>query len=460
MNSFLQYIEKKSLLKMLGLITLQQSFLALGTYALTQAGLFFGDRHKFGLWVVISFLLYLLTPIFAIFIRRLEAQMGLHAYALFLQKSLFSKFGSSSLWQNKTNKDKFLAAIGADASDYLSFILFISMDIYSFSLSVLFGVLVLGFAIDKSLISGFVIGGLISFAVYRFFSRHIETNYTEAQSARTDLSGHLLKCWDNIFLNNQSIFNNFQNIFQNKFQVTSQRAINSATWTESLVFILGLTAGVPVFISICWVLWHLDGQKQSNVLIALLATLPRQFNILTMFRSIFQSLTNLLGVKAKFDVVLENTQIEGRDLLPSIQCQEINFGSQKIENIESLQALISQNSSGRFEVRGPNGSGKSTLLLHLNMALESSFYLPSHPDLILGHEIRSPRSTGENLIDYIKFLETAPEKVILLDEWDANLDDTNLLRLEEQIQNLSKTRLVIEVRHREATLGKAGVLGE
>lgn len=155
MKSFLHYIEKKTLLKMLSLITLQQGFIALGTYALAKAGLSFDDRKQFIGWVILSLLLYLMTPLFGIFIRRLESRLGLSAYSVFLEENLFSKTGVSSLWQNKNEKDRFLASIGSDANDYLALILFITMDIYSFSLSVILGVLVLGFTLDLSLIPAF-----------------------------------------------------------------------------------------------------------------------------------------------------------------------------------------------------------------------------------------------------------------------------------------------------------------
>ena len=39
---------------------------------------------------------------------------------------------------------------------------------------------------------------------------------------------------------------------------------------------------------------------------------------------------------------------------------------------------------------------------------------------------------------------------LLLDEWDANLDQVNATRLDGQIDELSQRALVIEVRHSRA----------
>jgi ABC-type transport system involved in cytochrome bd biosynthesis fused ATPase/permease subunit len=40
--------------------------------------------------------------------------------------------------------------------------------------------------------------------------------------------------------------------------------------------------------------------------------------------------------------------------------------------------------------------------------------------------------------------------VVLLDEWDANLDAANLALVHARIEELAKTKVVIEVRHRES----------
>lgn len=448
MKSLLAYIDKKSLLQMMSLVTLQQVSVAFSTFALAKAGLAFDDRRQFVAWILLSLVVFLLTPLFGVFIRRLESRLGLRAYGIFLDKTLFSKSGISSLWQNKTEKDRFLASIGSDANDYLALMLFISMDIYSFSLSVVLGVLVLGLAIDLSLIPAFVIAGISSFIIYRWLSPSVEKMYNREQSARTELSGHLLKCWDNILLNNASIHRNYQTLFHEKMQHTLHKTMVSATRAETLIFILGLAAGLPILGSICWILWDLEMETQKNVLIALLATLPRQLNILGVFRNIFQSLTSLLGIKAKFDVIYLGTSLRERNLRASINASEITFGSHLLQDISSLELILESKPKGRFEVRGPNGSGKSTLLLYLNQILPSSFYLPSHPDLILSGDKIVAKSTGENLLAHIEYIKSLPEDIILLDEWDANLDHANLLQLENEIQILSQNKTIIEVRHR------------
>ncbi|HWU43155.1 MAG TPA: hypothetical protein VN132_06945, partial [Bdellovibrio sp.] len=381
MKYLFHYIENNKLARILSLITLQQTLNALSTYTLAKAGLSFGNRGQFIFWILSSLFLFIFTPLTNIFIRRLEIQLGFSAYKLFLQECLFSKSGDSTLWQSKDLKDRFLASIGSDANDYLAMVLYISMDIYSFALSVLLSVLTLSFTIDMSLLPAFIVSGVLSFVVYRGFSKKIETLYNNDQSSRTILGSHLLKSWDNVLLKNQNIINIYKNGFEQRFSTAQSQAVKSATSGEFLVFFLGLTTGIPVLISVCWILWH--SSSNTQILIALLATLPRQLNVLGLFKGIFQNLTGLLSIEAKFETLKKGTMLPERTLGASIKAPLITLNQSPIVDLKQLTSEISQNPKGRFEVRGPNGAGKSTLLLHLNHQLTQSVYLPTHPDLMI-----------------------------------------------------------------------------
>lgn len=446
MKYLFHYIEKKELFFLFSLITVQQTLNALGTYALAKAGLSYEHHGPFIFWTLSSVLIFIFSPMINILIRRLESGLSFSAYRIFLQETLFTKTGNSSLWQSKNLKDRFLASTGSDASDYLGLVLFISMDIYSFVLSIVLGVLALSFTIDMSLLPAFVCSGALSFFVYRRFSKKVEALYSLDQSARTELGSHLLKSWDNVLLNNNSILKNYRNGFEQKMSSAQSQAMKSATAGELLVFFLGITTGLPVLFSVCWILWNSNSNTQ--VLIALLATLPRQLNILGVFRNIFQSLTSLLSVETKFKVLCEGTEISARTLEKSIQADLITINQKTFSDLKSMTTEVSQSPQGRFEVRGPNGAGKSTFLLHLNHRLPASVYLPTHPDLMISNELASTRSSGENLLAHIEVLAASLEPIILLDEWDANLDAHNLHRVNARIDELARSKTVIEVRHR------------
>ena len=105
--------------------------------------------------------------------------------------------------------------------------------------------------------------------------------------------------------------------------------------------------------------------------------------------------------------------------------------------------------AGRLTLRGENGAGKSTLLMLIKHALQNrAFFLPTHSQLNFISETNK-YSTGESLKNrLVEILEKVDADVLLLDEWDANLDQENRHTLSLLIDEIAERKCVIEVRHR------------
>jgi ABC-type bacteriocin/lantibiotic exporter with double-glycine peptidase domain len=59
------------------------------------------------------------------------------------------------------------------------------------------------------------------------------------------------------------------------------------------------------------------------------------------------------------------------------------------------------------------------------------------------------RSTGELLKDQLEEIyKNVEAKIILLDEWDANLDGLNQNQLSQLIDQIARKKCVVEVQHR------------
>ena len=118
--------------------------------------------------------------------------------------------------------------------------------------------------------------------------------------------------------------------------------------------------------------------------------------------------------------------------------------------IESYNDLLHQATRpGRLTLRGENGSGKSTALMLVKNALQGrAFFLPTYNQLNFISETNK-YSTGESLRKRLmEILEKVNVDVLLLDEWDANLDHENQEHLSQLIDQLAEKKCVIEVRHR------------
>ena len=109
------------------------------------------------------------------------------------------------------------------------------------------------------------------------------------------------------------------------------------------------------------------------------------------------------------------------------------------------------NAAGRYTLQGPNGVGKSCLLLWLKQQWgTAAFYLPTHIHNLLFNHTQG-LSSGQKMIAALQAITQFQDsfQVLLLDEWDANLDAINLKRTDAVIEQLAKNKKIIEVRHRQ-----------
>ncbi len=87
-------------------------------------------------------------------------------------------------------------------------------------------------------------------------------------------------------------------------------------------------------------------------------------------------------------------------------------------------------------------------MLIKNALASRAFFLPTHNQLSFTSETNK-YSTGESLRKRLtEILERVDADVLLLDEWDANLDTENKEMLSNLIDELAAKKCVIEVRHR------------
>ena len=77
----------------------------------------------------------------------------------------------------------------------------------------------------------------------------------------------------------------------------------------------------------------------------------------------------------------------------------------------------------------------------------AAFYLPAKHELIF-KKSKNGFSTGQqsfNILDEL-FIHLK-EPILLLDEWDANLDSINKIKLSKLIDQIALNKCVIEIRH-------------
>ena len=91
------------------------------------------------------------------------------------------------------------------------------------------------------------------------------------------------------------------------------------------------------------------------------------------------------------------------------------------------------------------------MLLQLKENLkESAYYLPANSDLFFDNAMENNFSSGERQVNALHNLRTLKGvQYLLLDEWDANLDNNNKQLLSTLLDKLSLSYCILEVRHHQ-----------
>lgn len=434
-----------SQIKLMSVTAAQQLIAVMSTFALMKAGLSLGDQNAMILWLGVALASHVVVPFFALIQRPLETILGFSAYENFLKEHLINKSKKPGIWQEKHQKELFTSSIGSEAENYLAVIIFLGLDLFTFILSIGLGVLAIGLTLDTSFIPAYIASGFLSFCAFKYFQRIAKSAAESEQQSRSKLESYLFKAWENIFFKNSEVVENYFKIFNSHFNEAKTKSRHSSLMSETMVAALTFIASLPVIVAIFVVISRHNGDVK--VMAALLAAIPRQLNMLATFRTIFQTVSSLVSFEAKFKTMKSNAVLSEPILSSRISIKDIMVENSSFSSLEDLSNTILLSQPSRIQVRGSNGAGKSTLMLHLNETLDSSFYIPAHPQFEI--EGFQDGSTGQKMLKHIEYAASLNNKHLLLDEWDANLDQENILKINELLNKISKEKVIIEVRHRE-----------
>ncbi len=438
----LKLLNRKFIFKMLALISLQQILFAAGVGALSLAGQSISKGPIFLSLLASYCALSVLPHGLSLLIRKTEVKGYWEGYFNFLRSRLLSRQGQTGAWQNQQKKEIFLTAIGPEAENYFAAVAFSIFDIYMFVIAIILNILCFSVVLDRSFVIAYVFAGLLSGVSFRYFHKNILHSVQSEQSAKTELFSYLLKAWDNILLKNQIINSIYVNQLTAKHHDVLSATTRAATTSEGVVFLLNILSALPVLgLSVYLMMTHL---QNTTYLAGLLVVLPAQLSILGNFRCVFQQVTNMSSFVARFENSWTNSLLTSSE--SRINVGEVRLGASHLNSLSEIVNKVEKTSQGRILVTGKNGAGKSTLLLHLNSHLKNSFYLPTAPNLEIGIGAGS-ESTGERILKHFEFIAEQNISVLLLDEWDANLDISNRKLICQKIETLSKKMCVVEIRH-------------
>ena len=235
-----------------------------------------------------------------------------------------------------------------------------------------------------------------------------------------------------------------------------------------------------VFAAMAWVVAR--NPTDTETLIALVATLPRQIEMTQSVHQFTSGWNELLAVWARLGGVATNlhpevdTEFDARIKFDKLILRE-GAATNTVGSLDEAMALILSQRNGRINVRGANGSGKSTLLTSLKSVVKTrAYYWPTADRLSFqftqGLEVegaddgdvdgdeqaakkpsdpkRPGFSSGERQLRALQEIVAHTDAAIyLLDEWDANLDPNNRAAADALVEELAPRARVVEISHRD-----------
>lgn len=386
------------------------------------------------------------------------------------QRSFINAFVSSNRnqigeWSNKGIKEEKLSILTAEGPTALHALIDYLYDLYGYVLSVFFNIFALSVIVEPLFGIAYTISVLTVMFIMKV-KRRIQRRLTKkALTARIDLYQSLLAAWDNVLLGNFYNFKLWQDKTSQRVNRCLQKNVELERFDQILAIVISLLTSIP---SLCVVIYYAYINR-FNVpnLTAFLVTLPVLFTILSYTYQTLSLIFRWGMHRGKLISIYK--AIQPIQYSPMIMEKKVKWGKIQIVNcslstvapedhvslagpqaISSYQELLDYTSrAGRVTLRGENGAGKSTLLMLVkNTLLDRAFFLPTQNQLSFISETNK-YSTGESLRNrLLEILERVDVDVLLLDEWDANLDKENQERLSLLIDQLAEKKCVIEVRHR------------
>lgn len=432
------------------LLILQQIIVASSTYWLTR--LMQDVDSGVSVWTHLSLFLGSLTlPYFpagaALILMSFWKQEALKR---FIEQFVAVHQHQIGFWTDKTERESRIAMLTTEGQNTLNEFITYLHDFVACSLNVGLNILVLSLLIEPRYAISYGIS-LVLVALMLKLQAHKQGELAaRAQTERVRLGQTLLSAWDNVLIGNVYNLKLWLNKTWQRFGVASQSNIHADVFQKSVGIGIALVTLIPtLMVVVSSVHAHLGDKIWLS---SLVVTFPRLFMILNyttealLFGFAWTTHKNKLVGVQKFLELPASGDLHQRIRWEKIQVS-VDQISQNICSVEDLLVLADQ--PGRITLRGDNGAGKSSLLMLLHRHLNGkSFYLPAQHHLEFESNAHG-KSMGQGLRARFDELKSkGVEGVLLLDEWDANLDAANQTEISKAIDALAANRCVIEVRHR------------
>lgn len=438
----------------LGLTIGQQAFLALSTYFIAQAGasLIKDDINEVLLHIsfffVFALLAYITSSVATVLTTRASNIIWKNYNRDMLKLSV-----ESMMHAVDKNKKTIAQWLGGEASSTISHACSFYIGIVSTSLNIILTLLVFFITLGWAITVVVALSLVISLVVIILLRDKIKIAAGNIQRRKLNSLLQIEFTWC------LAIFGN-KKMRQNGFDSLDSKSKEYFDEVNRYIVLEQVVACAPIVISTLSMimLLQLTDLFTAAVVGALVAVLPRCLQIFGSVHSLSVYFSQFFLVRSKlknldaFPLTLDKHSLLYEIPLHGILIRD-HAGAKNITASELMAGLKSGRiNSGRFSISGNNGAGKSSFLRIIKSFTGDSILMTPETSFI---NFSQPLSTGQSRIKEINGVLLASPSLLMLDEWDANLDNENLEFIDKILHETSKRLVIIEVRHLRSFISRA-----
>lgn len=430
----------------LGFTASQQILLTLSTYYIAQAGSAIGRENTnnilpyISLFFFFALMAYVASSIGTFFSTRSSNEVW-RRYA----NTTLSKSTENLQHASEKNKKSIAQWLGGEASSTISHACNFYLGMVSTCLNIVLTLFVFYISVGTGITIALAASLAISFILVIILRHKIVRSAGDMQTQRLRALLSIEFTW------NSAMFGS-KKMRDNGFLDLDKKVNSYFGEFNKYVILEQIIACCPIIISTVAVIGLLQYSELFTIVAVgtLIAVLPRSLQVfgnvhslsvyLSQFYLVRTKLRNLENFPSRLDVyhLMHDTSLKGISVCETATSEEIQ-PKELIAKLRDGEITV-----GRYTITGNNGSGKSSFLKIVKGAVADSILMTPETSFL---DSNSDLSTGQARIKEIEGMFSSSPSILMLDEWDANLDDDNYKKIDMVLNNASRRGVVIEVRH-------------
>jgi len=310
--------------------------------------------------------------------------------------------------------------------------------------------IVFGLHFGATVLTGILVGLFFSFVLVFLNSRKVAELADRRTRSRWSLGEHMQSGWMAMTSADAITKKVWMRSLKRYFSIYSNIIQGQALYVTGVQSIIRCSCMISPIIPVAFVALNSVGSPSG---IAALVALPRLIAVSNQFSQVVAMTVAIPEMHGRWRSLFRFLPTDKEGVEPASLESLMKNGSCEFSLVKEDGTTVPFFSpelpkTGRLRITGSNGSGKTTVLLKIKSEFGIDAALFTNETVAVLASRRQHGSSGENKIRALhRFLLGRQENIILLDEWESRLDDATRNHVDMLMDEMGKTKLIIEARH-------------